>query len=358
MKKSLQLNWLNFSFLMLTFLLGLFGIGQLIFSPVHWATLWEAFVFFIITGLAITAGYHRLFSHRSYKAVVAIRIFFLLFGAAAFEGSVLEWATDHRKHHRYTDDIVKDPYSIRKGFWYAHIGWLFYLDPQSRDFSNIKDLLADRWVVFQHKYYTLWAVLFGLALPAAIAALWSDAWGGFIIAGALRIAVVHHATFFINSLCHCLGKRPYNHAISARDNWLSAWLTFGEGYHNYHHQFPLDYRNGVRCYQFDPTKWVIFSLSFLGLASELRRVPRYKTIEFLVDAQHDKSCKAGISEALLLPLRDSIQAVVMRLKEFERLYAVSGSVEVRRKMKRAKQELNSLFLAWKHLLQVHRLLQL
>lgn len=272
--QSTKINWLNTSFLILAPVIGVIGVVLFtVFGLVHWPTWVLAGAMLVATGLSITAGYHRLFSHKTYQAAWPVRVFFLLFGAAAFEGSVLEWSSDHRIHHRYTD-TDKDPYSVKKGFWHAHIGWLFTLDTTKRDFSNVKDLQKSGLVRFQHRFYPLIAVIMGLGFPAAIASLWGDPLAGLIIAGALRITIAHHATFCINSLCHILGKQHYSDKISARDNWISALLTFGEGYHNFHHRFAGDYRNGIRFWQYDPTKWLIRGLSFVGLTSNLRRVPR------------------------------------------------------------------------------------
>lgn len=276
-----RINWLNTSFLILTPLVGIAGTILLAINGlIHWPS-WVLFGGLILmTGLSITAGYHRLFAHRSYQAHWLVRLVFVLFGTAAYQGSVIEWCTDHRNHHRHTD-TDKDPYNIKQGFWYAHIGWLFLLDPSKRDYSNVEDLMEDPILRFQHKYFVPLSLFMGLLLPAGLGALWGDALGGFIIGGMLRIIVVHHFTFCINSVCHWFGDRPYSEDQSARDHWLTAFFTFGEGFHNFHHQFPIDYRNGIRLYHFDPTKWIIRTLSFLRLTFNLKtvspdRILRYK----------------------------------------------------------------------------------
>lgn len=267
-----KVNWTNTLFLILTPLVGIVGtILLVIFGNVHWPTWLLAGIFAIISGLSVTAGYHRLFSHVSYKAHWIVRLIFMLFGAGTFEGSVLEWCTDHRNHHRYTD-TEKDPYNINQGFWYAHIGWLMLLDKNKRDFSNVADLAADPLLSFQNRFFVPLAVIMGFILPTGIAALWGDPLGGLIIAGALQITINHHSTFCINSVCHYFGKRTYSDRQSARDHWFTALFTFGEGFHNFHHQFALDYRNGIRAYDFDPTKWLIWGLSRIGLATDLKRV--------------------------------------------------------------------------------------
>ena len=270
--KFKQINLTNTLFLCLTPLL---GIGGAVFLAIHGriqsATVLLTLIWLLATGLAITAGYHRLFAHCTYRSKSLIRILYLLFGAAAFEGSALEWCTDHRNHHRYVD-TEKDPYNIKKGFWHAHIGWLLTLDPTKRNYANVEDLNEDRWVRWQHQFYTYVSLFMGFVLPALMAACWGDFWGGLILAGALRITINHHLTFCINSVCHIFGKQNFSNEQTARDNWVTALFTYGEGFHNFHHQFPLDYRNGIRAFHYDPSKWLIGCLHFFGLASDLKRV--------------------------------------------------------------------------------------
>lgn len=228
---------------------------------------------FALCMLSTTAGYHRLFAHRSYKASAGLRMFYLLFGAASGQGPILVWASDHRTHHVRTD-TDDDPHNIRRGFWWAHVGWLLYRSPPP-DLRNVRDLREDRWVLAQRRFYVPLLVGMGFGLPTLIAASWGDPVGGLLMAGFLRLAVQYQATFCINSVAHRFGRRPYSKASSARDSALAAILTFGEGYHNYHHRFPADYRNGVRAHHFDPTKWWIWTAWKAGLASNLRRVPTH-----------------------------------------------------------------------------------
>jgi len=269
-------NWLNTIFLIATPVIGIVGtILLIIFGTITWPTWVLAGAMMLITGFSVTGGYHRLFAHRSYEARWPVKLVYLLFSAGAFEGSCLEWCTDHRNHHRYTE-TDKDPYNIHKGFLHAHINWLIKLDTSKRDFSNVKDLQESAMIRWQHKYYVYVALFMGLVLPTIIAAFWGQALAGFIVAGVLRVVFVHHSTFFINSFCHMFGKRPYSKDQTAVDNWLLAIFTFGEGYHNYHHQFPIDYRNGIKFYHFDPTKWIIKGLNLVGLAKNLRRMDKEK----------------------------------------------------------------------------------
>lgn len=282
---SKKINWTNTIFFIAVPIIGVVGTILLCsFSDVKWQT-WAFFAIYLnLTALGITAGYHRLFSHQAYKASPVVRFIIMLLGSACFEGSVLEWATDHRNHHRFVD-TEKDPYNINQGFWYAHLGWILTLDTSKRDYSNVEDLSASPILRFQHKHITLFASFMAFALPMLISALWGNALAGLIIVGAFRLTINHHMTFFINSLCHWAGKRPYTNEQTARDNWLTALLTMGEGFHNYHHQFALDYRNGIRWFHYDPTKWLIYGLSKLGLTSDLKRIPDHKILAFKLRAE-------------------------------------------------------------------------
>ncbi|MGI9239233.1 MAG: acyl-CoA desaturase [Verrucomicrobiales bacterium] len=276
-----KVNWITSVFLLATLLVALIGTPIYLW---HYGLDWfqvAMFLFYVpATAMSITLGYHRLFAHKAFKARFPVRLGTLIFGACAFENSALEWASDHRDHHKYTDDEHDDPYSIKRGFFYAHIGWLiFKLKPESRD--NVNDLKKDKLVMWQHRHCHLIALLAGLVLPALLGYLWngaSGALGGFLIAGVTRIVVVQHSTFFINSLCHTIGRRPYSSASTARDSRIMAFLTFGEGYHNYHHSFQHDYRNGVKRRSYDPTKWAIWLMSKVGLTSDLKRVPAEKIL--------------------------------------------------------------------------------
>jgi stearoyl-CoA desaturase (Delta-9 desaturase) len=218
-----------------------------------------------------TGGYHRLFAHRAYRSAWGVRLFYLLFGAASGQGSSLQWSSDHRTHHAHTDEAL-DPHNVKKGFWWAHVGWLLYRSPPP-DFRNVKDLQEDPLIRFQHRFYLPLAAGIGFLLPTLIACSWGNPLGGLLLAGFLRLALQYQATFSINSVTHAIGRRPYSTDTSARDSFAAALVTLGEGYHNFHHTFPGDYRNGVRLYHFDPTKWWIWLLSKAGLARNLQRIP-------------------------------------------------------------------------------------
>jgi stearoyl-CoA desaturase (delta-9 desaturase) len=230
------------------------------------------FAFYTLaSSLSINFGYHRLFSHAAFRAAWAIRMFVLFFGGAAFQKSAMAWAALHRLHHRYTD-TDRDPYNIKRGFFYAHVGWVLVQIPRY-DYSNIRDLAKDPLVVHQDRHYKLWSHLSGLVIPLLIGA-WIGGWTYAILFPlAARIFIVMNSVFCINSVSHTFGSRAYDLNSSARDHWLGVILTNGDGFHNYHHRFPRDYRHGIRWYHYDPTKWLISLFSLVGLASELQRTP-------------------------------------------------------------------------------------
>jgi stearoyl-CoA desaturase (delta-9 desaturase) len=267
-------DWTNILFLSLTPLIGVFG--TLAYALKFGVTWWEPVLFlvsYLLVGLSVTAGYHRLYAHKGYEAHSFVHAFFLFFGAMALQNSVLKWASDHRIHHKYVDKDW-DPYSIKRGGLSAHIFWLFYKDVPGRTFDNAPDLQSNRLVMLQYRYAAWIGILFGLGIPTLIGAAFGRPLGGLLWGGFLRIVVIHHTTFFVNSIAHMWGSRPYSDENSARDNWMLAFVTNGEGFHNFHHKFPSDYRNGIRWFDWDPTKWLIRTLHGFGLAKQLRSTPR------------------------------------------------------------------------------------
>jgi stearoyl-CoA desaturase (delta-9 desaturase) len=242
------------------------------------AAAWIAFALLLgANGMAITCGYHRLFSHATYEAHPVLKVLYLLFGAMALQNSVLIWSAGHRVHHRHIDEPEIDPYCARRGFWFSHIGWMLHDYPSGQpDFATVRDLERDPLVRWQHRHYLAIALGMNLGLPLLIGLLCGQLVGVFLLAGVLRLVVSHHTTFCINSLAHMWGTQPYTDQNTARDNGLVSLLTYGEGYHNFHHQFAHDYRNGVRWWQWDPSKWFISAMRGLGLAYNLKRIPWFK----------------------------------------------------------------------------------
>ena len=265
-------DWTNATFLVLVHLLAVGAVVYMAAVPFSWATVGQGALWAFLTGLGVTAGYHRLIAHRAWRANPVVKALLLGFGAGAVQNSGLTWSADHRRHHAHTDKD-EDPYNISRGFFWAHMGWIFFKD-SNRSYDWVKDLQDDRLVQLQHRFYLPLALFFGGLLPALIALSWGDFLGGLLVVGFLRLALIWHATFFVNSLAHTLGSQPYSKKVSARDSFVTALVSLGEGYHNFHHRFPSDYRNGVRWWQIDPTKWTVWTLSKLGLARDLVRTSR------------------------------------------------------------------------------------
>lgn len=267
-------DWVNILFLSLTPVIGVFGTAAYaIVNGVRW---WEPALFFVLFGLvsfSVTAGYHRCFSHKAYASHPALQAYYLFFGAMALQNSALKWSADHRDHHRYVDKDW-DPYSIKRGGLWAHVLWLFYREAPERTYDNVPDLQSNPLVLWQYRWNNWIGIIAGLGIPALVGALFGRPLGGLLWGGFLRIVVIHHTTFLVNSVAHLYGTRPYTEENTARDNGLLAFITNGEGYHNFHHKFPSDFRNGVRWYQWDPTKWFISTLNMLGLARDLKATPK------------------------------------------------------------------------------------
>eukprot|EP00906_Rhabdomonas_costata_P023743 RCo034157 len=264
-----QVNWLYTTIIFFPMIVTAIGIAMV---PLQANTFLVALIFYLFTGMSITGGYHRLWAHRSYDAHWTVHLFYAMFGAGAFEGSARWWCRLHRAHHRYID-TQHDPYRTFDGFWHAHWGWMVFIqDSKLQGRVDISDLNDNKYLTFQHDHYISLALGFGMLLPTLVAGLLcGDFLGGFVWASCARIFFVHTATFFINSLAHTIGKQKFSTAHSSYDSFITAILSLGEGYHNFHHEFPMDYRNGVQWYQYDPTKWTTSVLYELGMAWNLVR---------------------------------------------------------------------------------------
>jgi len=270
-----RLLWANVLMFILTLAVAVIAVPWYGMTQGYSLAAWVWFIVFLYAnGLAITTGYHRLWSHRTYDAHWSLRVIFMILGAMALQNSILVWASGHRAHHQHVDNDDRDPYSAKRGLWFSHIGWMLRrYESAETDFSNVRDLQKDPIVAFQHRFYYPIAIGLNVLLPLALGWLHGDVLGVFLLAGVLRLVVSHHLTFLINSVAHAFGRQPYSDENTARDNGWLAFLTYGEGYHNFHHQFAHDYRNGIRWWHWDPSKWLICSLSWVGLTRKLRRTP-------------------------------------------------------------------------------------
>ncbi|KAM0491211.1 hypothetical protein ACHAPB_009177 [Verticillium nonalfalfae] len=265
----LHVNWLNTFFVLIVPAIGLISSYWV---PLQWKTAVFSVIYYFNTGLGITAGYHRLWAHSSYKASLPLKIYLAGAGAGAVEGSIRWWSREHRAHHRYTD-TTKDPYSVRKGLLYSHLGWMVMKqDPKHTGRTDITDLNEDPVVMWQHTHFLKCVLTMGYVFPTLVCGLgWGDWLGGYVYAGIIRVFFLQQATFCINSLAHWIGEQPFDDRNSPRDHVITAFFTLGEGYHNFHHEFPSDYRNAIMWWQYDPTKWMIWTWKQLGLASDLKQ---------------------------------------------------------------------------------------
>jgi stearoyl-CoA desaturase (delta-9 desaturase) len=250
-----------------------------------WSDIIVFAVMYVLTGLGVTVGFHRLFTHRSFKTTNAVRAVLAVLGSAAIEGPVISWVADHRKHHVFSDK-PGDPHSphvdhgvgVRgalRGLLHAHVGWLFIHTQRGLKTRYAPDLLADPVVSYVNRTFLLW-VAAGLAAPFllgwAIGGTVAEGLTGLLWGGAVRMLVLHHATYSINSLCHFFGRRRFNTDDESRNlRWLTLF-TFGEAYHNNHHAFPTSARHGLSRWSWDPSAWVIWGLEKTGLAWDVVRI--------------------------------------------------------------------------------------
>jgi len=232
----------------------------------------EVFLSAQLTGmLGITAGAHRLWSHKSFEAAFPVRVVFMLANSAAHQGSIYQWSKHHKMHHKHTDTEL-DPHSIQYGFWYSHVGWIFFRKTDAfREASRLiqmDDLKKDTVVMFQQKYYFLLSNLFCFILPTLYGKyMWDSYTIGYLYFGVLRWILLLHATWCVNSVAHMWGSTPYNPRISSRQSTVTSIIAVGEGWHNYHHTYPYDYRASEFNWnnEWNPTTFLLDSLSSVGL---------------------------------------------------------------------------------------------
>jgi len=282
MKHKKKYNWGSIGFLMgyQLLMVALLPIYFIFFGAPSIGIVVTSILLYLVSGLSITGGYHRLFAHSTYKANKVVKFFYLFFGTMACQGSALRWVNDHRLHHAHVDE-EDDPYSVTRGFWHAHLFWMFEQQPPIKE-KVVSDLLRSKMIRFQDKYYAILMFSSNLIVTLFIGFCTGNYFEAFLFTWLVRQFFLHHCTWFINSLAHYFGHQNYSTEHTAVDNYFISFLTFGEGYHNYHHTFAYDYRNGIRWYHFDPTKWLIWGLKKLGLAKSLRTVPEAKISEQMI----------------------------------------------------------------------------
>jgi len=240
---------------------------------------------YVITGLGVTVGFHRHLTHRAFKAKRWVRGTLAAMGSMAIEGPVIAWVADHRKHHAFAD-VEGDPHSPHvdhgvglkgalRGLLHAHVGWLFIHTHRGNKQRYAPDLIADPLIRWIDRTFVLWVAV-GLLLPFGLGYLiggtWQAALTGLLWGGAVRMLVVHHVTYSINSLCHFFGRQDFDTGDESRNLAWLAPFTFGEAWHNNHHAFPTSFEHGMRRWQFDPSRFVIRGLEKMGLVWDVVRI--------------------------------------------------------------------------------------
>jgi len=247
----------------------------------HWTDLGLLLGMYVATVLGITVGFHRLFVHRSFETYPWVKFVFAVVGSMAVQGSLFTWVGTHRVHHQHSD-TPDDPHSpqhegpgilgVLRGYWHSHIGWFFLPDPPDLD-RYVQDLNASPSLRVASRLFPLWVFL-GFVIPAILGGVitmsWEGALTGFIWGGLIRVFLVHHVTWSVNSACHLWGLQPYYSDDESRNNILFGILALGEGWHNTHHAFPTSARHGLAWWQIDVSYWVIRTLAFLRLAWNLK----------------------------------------------------------------------------------------
>jgi stearoyl-CoA desaturase (delta-9 desaturase) len=242
-------------------------------------------VSYLLVGFGVTIGYHRLLTHRSFDAPASVRAVLAVLGSMSVQGAVIHWVADHRKHHTFADEDG-DPHSphteggegwrgVLRGIWHSHMGWLFDRKQRASASRFARDLKADPVIRFVDRWFPAWALL-GLALPALAGYALSGgelraAATGFLWGGLVRVFLLHHATWSVNSICHIYGKRPFETEDESRNNWAVSMVSLGEGWHHNHHAFPMSAEHGLGRAQLDPSYWIIRALEALGLARNVKR---------------------------------------------------------------------------------------
>jgi stearoyl-CoA desaturase (delta-9 desaturase) len=309
LSSSTTFNWTAFWFLAVTHLVGL--LGWPLWVVFNGAPQWQeisVFVFmYFMAILGINFGYHRCLAHKSFQMNGILKFLSLFGGASTAENSALIWCSTHRRHHRY-EDTDQDPYNIKKGFWWAHMGWIFAA-PAAENFTNSPDLLKDKMIVHQHRYYVWWLAASCFGLPLALGFLLGRPMECLLLGGFTRLFLVDHFTYFVNSWAHYFGSRPYSTKITARESTVVALVTAGEGYHNFHHRFPFDYRNGHKWFHFDPTKWMVFGFSKLGWTWALKETPASEIYRARIQTQQ---ARLEFTHPRLASLNESIEAAHRR----------------------------------------------
>ncbi|KAI1297165.1 Delta(9)-fatty-acid desaturase fat-7 [Halotydeus destructor] len=271
---DMGIMWTEATILLVVHLLAAWGV-RVAMIDVPLATMTWALAITHIAGFGVTGGVHRLWCHKSYQAKLPLRIAAMIAQTIAGQDTIYEWSRVHRVHHKWVD-TDGDPHNIKRGVFFTHCGWLMTKrHPEllaKYEILDFSDLLDDPVVKFQKDHYNAMYLIFALGIPVAIPVyLWSESWAtSFLLVYIVRYLVTLHSAWFVNSAAHMWGDRPYNPDMAATDNPWVSYCTNGEGYHNYHHQFPRDYRASEDCHGLNLTRHLIDLMTKLGQAYNLR----------------------------------------------------------------------------------------
>lgn len=357
------MNWKDVNWTPLIFM-SVYHLLLLVLLPyylLNWtpsaAILWWTIGLWFVTGLGVTLGYHRLYSHRSYELNKFVESIVLWFATMATEGSAFQWCHDHRLHHTHVD-TKKDPYTVKDGFWHAHILWMFKKEEHSFNKNLIPDLWNNKLLQFQHNYYVPLLIATNGSMLLLVGWLTGDYFGAFVFTYLLRLFLMHHCTWFINSAAHYWGSKTFSHEHTAVNNALIALLTYGEGYHNYHHTFASDYRNGVRWWQFDPTKWTIWLFSKLGLAKNLKTISPYiikrKIVEERTRHAIERLAKRKELHQRIHQAAERVRNQLIHINQLVKEYQSAqkqARKELRQRIKTTKRSIKKDWHAWATLLK-------
>jgi len=268
--------WLNVALFVALHTLAAIGLYQM-FTVAQWKTVFWSIFLWVVGGIGITAGPHRLWAHKSYKARVPLKAILVTMNLVSFQNSIIEWVRDHMAHHKWSDTDA-DPHNINRGFFFAHMGWLLSKKhPMVKEMGkklDMSDLHSDPLLIFQDRYYLPLTLIMCFLVPTFVPVFWwrESTFVAFCTAAAFRYLFTLHATWFINSAAHTFGYRPYDINIAPTESVLTTLTAFGEGGHNYHHTFPQDYRTSEMPAVFNLTKGFIDFFAKIGWAYDLRTV--------------------------------------------------------------------------------------
>lgn len=272
-----EIVWRNVILMTLLHIMALYSL--LLIPQAQILTLLWAYLCFLVTALGVTAGAHRLWSHRSYKATLTLRIFLAIANSMAFQNDIFEWARDHRVHHKFSETDA-DPHNARRGLFFSHIGWLFVRKHnaviEKGKTLDLQDLFADQVVMFQRKYYKTSVALMCFLIPTIVPwYFWGESlWNSYFLASILRYTISLNVSWLVNSVAHLYGNRPYDKGINPRENRFVSLGAIGEGFHNFHHTFPYDYSASEFGLKLNPTTCFIDFMCFLGLASDCKKATK------------------------------------------------------------------------------------